>query len=378
MIIIQTDKQQLMAVQRTDLDIDSPEGRGLAYADNRVGELSLSWDAEQVLADLQAGVNLDEFWRKDELDELLADLTPKPTGDTEPQTDRAEELRQQWGVQPGQLWQLGEHRVACGDCTDAATVARVMGGEQARLIATSPPYSDQREYKLGSFDWFALMIGCTNAYLPVCGNPADVVVNLGMSHVNGRVDFYWNDWLDHCAAAGHPLYGMYVWDKGNGFPGEWNGRLAPAHEFVFHFSIGHKSANKWIKTSGESARRGASGKRFRQKDGSLNEVTSPDKIGQPYKVPDSVIRVGREMARGIHTESHPAVFPPEFVEFLIRTWSGDGAIVYEPFSGSGTTIIACENLGRRARACEISPAYVAVALERWSVHTGRQPVLVDI
>lgn len=71
-IIVPTDGKKLVVVQRTDLDIDSPEGRGLAYADNRAGELSLEWDAEQVLADLNAGVDLSGLWRQDELDELLA------------------------------------------------------------------------------------------------------------------------------------------------------------------------------------------------------------------------------------------------------------------------------------------------------------------
>ena len=70
-LIVQTDGRQLVAVQRTDLDIDSPEGRGLAYADNRAGELSLSWDAEQVLADVQAGIDLSAFWFDNEIDAII-------------------------------------------------------------------------------------------------------------------------------------------------------------------------------------------------------------------------------------------------------------------------------------------------------------------
>ena len=70
-IVVQTDGKQIVAVQRTDLDIDSAEGRGLAYADNRVGELSLDWDAEQVLADLDAGVDLSALFRQDELDAMI-------------------------------------------------------------------------------------------------------------------------------------------------------------------------------------------------------------------------------------------------------------------------------------------------------------------
>ena len=68
--------------------------------------------------------------------------------------------------------------------------------------------------------------------------------------------------------------------------------------------------------------------------------------------------------------------PPQLVEAMLRNSTTSGAIVYEPFSGSGTTIIACENLSRRCRAVEISPGYVAVALQRWADHTGKTPVLL--
>ena len=70
-LVVQTDGKQIVAVQRTDLDIDSPEGRGLAYADNRVGELSLEWDAEQVLADLNAGMDLSGLFFDFEIDKIL-------------------------------------------------------------------------------------------------------------------------------------------------------------------------------------------------------------------------------------------------------------------------------------------------------------------
>ena len=72
-IIVQTDGTKLVAVQRTDLDIDSPEGRGLAYADNRVGEIDLDFSGEQLAADLADGLDLSDFWREDEIDALIAD-----------------------------------------------------------------------------------------------------------------------------------------------------------------------------------------------------------------------------------------------------------------------------------------------------------------
>ena len=133
--------------------------------------------------------------------------------------------------------------------------------------------------------------------------------------------------------------------------------------FLFHFSIGHISANKWVPTVTE--KRPDHLKRFRQKDGTLAEATSPESIGQSHKVPDSTVRVTPQRGR-IEVGDHPAVFSEEFAEFGIKTWGNEGAIVLEPFAGSGTTLVACQNLNRKCRAIEISPAYCAVILERMS------------
>lgn len=370
-IVVHTHGDELVVVQRDDLDLRDPDpnnaARRMAYYDNRVAQVDLDWNAEQLLADVNAGFDFEHLFSDGEMAALLADVSSPDVGtDAGAQVDRAAELQQKWQTERGQLWRIGKHRLLCGDSTSAEDVARLMDGERARIVVTSPPYADQRDYEIGEFDWHALMCGVFDALITVVGNPCDVLINLGMSHKDGRVNRYYDKWLDHCEQLGYPLYGWYVWDKGSGFPGEWNGRLAPAHEFVFHFSIGRESARKWIKTTGESAKRGSGGKRFRQKDGSMKEVYSPDAIGQPFKVPDSVIRITREMARGIHTQSHPAVYPVEFASFLVETWSEKDNIVLEPFGGSGTTMVACEQLGRQCRTMELEPKYCAVILERMS------------
>lgn len=293
-------------------------------------------------------------------------VEPDGNADAESQIDKAAELNKKWKVKSGDLWQIGSHRLICGDSTSPQAVDRLLDGSKVRLAFTSPPYDNQREYEEGTFNWLALACGFSDRVFDVMAEDSDFIINLGLQHSDGAVDAYWQPWLDHCASVGHKLFGWYVWDKGSGFPGEWNGRLAPAHEWIFHFHNGGQSANKWVATSGESAKRGTSGKRFRQKDGSLKEVASPNTIGQSVKVPDSVIRVGREMARGIHTESHPAVFCPELPEFVIKTWSDSSDNVLEPFAGSGTTLVACQNLNRKCYAIEISENYCAVILERMS------------
>lgn len=142
-IEIETDGRALIVHKRSDWDLTDPQGsaRRYAYRDNRASEVSLHWDAEQLLADINAGVDLSHLFTAGELDELLADLQQgTPAEDPGAQMDRAEELQAKWNVQRGQLWEIGQHRLLCGDSTNAEDVARVMGGEKASLVVTDPPY----------------------------------------------------------------------------------------------------------------------------------------------------------------------------------------------------------------------------------------------
>lgn len=304
--------------------------------------------------------------------------TGEPQAAPEVDIDRAEELRQKWGVEYGDLWVIpsahgGEHRILCGDSTKAEDVARVIADSVMRQVVTSPPYTDQREYTIGKFDWDALMNGVTDRILEHADAPCDILINLGLSHKNGAVDHYWSDWLQYCAAQNWPLFGWYVWDKGFGMPGDHQGRLAPSHEFVFHFRKGNQRANKTKQTKSHTNKT----KTFRQKDGSLKGASSLDKIGQARKVPDSVIRVYREMGQtGNEARIHPATYSVDFAVELVLPWSDKGDCVFEPFLGSGTTAVACEQTARQCRAIDIEPKYVAVALERLSL-MGLTPKRVE-
>lgn len=332
------------------------------------------WDWEK-LADFDVADLTEWGFDADDLAECGFDaVEPVEVEDVEPQIDKAEELREKWGVETGQLWTCGNHRLLCGDSTKAEDVARVMGGEKARLIFTSPPYADQRTYEIGKFDWLMLANGMFNV-LPI-GEECDIVINLGLSYKDGKVNQYWQTWLEHCAANGIPLYGWYVWDKGAGFPGEFNGRLAPSHEWLFHFSIGRVSARKWVKKSENSFERNKYAHKSAQRNvnGEWRPPYSEHLKHQKTKIPDSIVRINRE------TEgygNHPGIFPIDLPIFVMMTWSDNESIVYEPFSGSGTTIIAAEKLNRRCYAIEISPAYCAVALQRWADATGKTPILLN-
>jgi DNA modification methylase len=89
-----------------------------------------------------------------------------------------------------------------------------------------------------------------------------------------------------------------------------------------------------------------------------------------------VLRITRHKARGIETE-HPAVFPVALPEFLLRTYADEGDVVFEPFAGAGTSLLAGQRTGRRVAAIELAPAYVDLAIARWRMLHPDLPVALD-
>jgi DNA modification methylase len=308
-------------------------------------------------------VDLPEDWLKEE----------ETVGDAPAQLDRAEELNKVWQAKLGDLWKIGEHRLLCGDSTKKEDVERVMGGEKAGLCFTSPPYGQQRDYdgntKQLVSDWDTLMQGVFKN-LPMTDD-AQVLVNLGLIHRDGEWIPYWDKWIEWMRSQEWRRFGWYVWDQGSGLPGDWNGRLAPSHEWIFHFNRISNRPEKFIHTKpasqkkgkrdAERSRNGEFVPSMRGKDGKIKEISSPATQGQTTKIPDSVIRITRHMGNDIARKNHPATFPIELPSFIAQCWPGD---IVDPFLGSGTTMVACQNLNRKCRGIEISPQYVAVCLER--------------
>jgi DNA modification methylase len=311
----------------------------------------------QALQDMIAGIN-----SLDDITDLIDSINE---GLTDPD-DIPDEPEATW-VQRGDLFQLGEHRLLCGDASDASSMAQLMGNVMINEVVTSPPYADARTYGIGDFDWDALMLGVFDVIFNHLADGANLIVNLGLVHRNRKVDQYWVNWIEWMESKEWALFGWYVWDKGNGLAGEWNGRLSPSHEFVFHFNQdGNFHARKWIKTT---TKKKSTKHTFRQRDGTLRDASSPDKIGQEWKIPDSVIRIARH--HGADT-GHPAMFSVEFASFLCRTWTDVNDVIFDPMLGSGTTIIASERLKRICYGMEIEPKYVQIAIERWENYTGRK------
>jgi DNA modification methylase len=268
----------------------------------------------------------------------------------------------------------GGHRLLCGDATSASDVARLMGGEEADICFTSPPYAQQRDYKTGAQDWDALMQGAFSI-LPA-RHGAQVLVNLGLVHRDQEWLPYWDNWIEWMRSAGRRRFGWYVWDQGHGLPGDWHGRLAPSHEFIFHFNHVTEQPRKSKDKLPASIAFGSGGN-LRDKDGGTPKMNSPELCLQPRKISDSVIRVMRQHGPVGNGLNHPAPFPIDLPSEVLTAFSDASDTVYEPFAGSGTTIIAAEITSRLCCAIDIAPAYVDVAVIRWSKFTGRAAVLAD-
>jgi len=353
--------------------LTAAQKRAYVIADNRLA-LDAGWDNELLKVELQDldGQGFDLSLTGFELGEIQAFLAPDGTeGLTD--EDAVPEAPEHPVTVEGDVWLLGRHRLMCGDSASVDAVDKLMAGQRADLLFTSPPYAQQRDYKKEISDWDGLMNGVFAA-APV-KDGAQILVNLGLVHESGRVNCYWDAWLDFMGANGWPLFGWYVWDKGFGLPGNWNGRLAPAHEFIFHFSKGgNKPANKWVDKKPENIGKIKHGTGMRGKDGKMSGVASPDAGCQPTKVADSVIRVSPHMARQ-GSNTHPAMFPVALCEHIYRSYAKAGDWLFEPFSGSGTSIIACENMGMNCAAMELAPEYTDVAIKRWQDFTGQTATL---
>ena len=295
-------------------------------------------------------------------------------GPSAPQSDPDEKFEPQHVAisMSGDIWLLGKHRVMCGNSTTKDDVAKLMDGELADLCFTSPPYGDQRDYGRvgrGSLDWDALMHGVfQNAPMKPAGQ---ILVNLGLIHRDGEWMPYWDGWIDWMRSVGWRRFGWYVWDQGPGLPGDWNGRLAPSFEFIFHFRKQTFRANKSVpsKLAGIISNGG-----LRELSGAIGGRTKGPSAIQPFKIPDSVIRVTRHKG-AVDGGEHPAVFPVGLPQTMHEAYSKPGEIAYEPFCGSGSQIIAAELTGRVCHAVEIEPRYVDVAVRRWQNFTGKKAML---
>lgn len=357
--------------------LSETQKRAFILAENKLTERG-GWDSDLLsveLADLQdAGFDLElTGFDNSELKSYLDQGDEKPVADPQNPSVNEEtptELPAKVVSRLGDVWKIGGHRLICGDSTNHQVVLALMEGQEAALCFTSPPYASQREYTGNAIDWDELMKGVFSN-LPL-GDGAQLLVNLGLVHRDGEVQPYWDEWIAWMQATGWKRFAWYVWDQGPGLPGDFAGRLAPSFEFIFHFNQTSRKPNKIVpcKFAGQEVHLKAdgTGTAMRGKDGSIISWSAQGQPTQDFKIPDSVIRVTRHKGQIGKDIDHPAVFPVALPEMVIQTYTEKGDVVFEPFCGSGTSLLAAERTGRLCRAVEISPQYVDVTIRRFLQH----------
>jgi DNA modification methylase len=324
--IIETDGDTLVVVKRT---VTPKQRVRLALADNRATDLS-TWDTAR-LQQLHehAPALLNQLWTDQELAQLFARVRCEPQdGLTDPDAVPDERAT---SIQRGDLFALGSHRLLCGDCTSAADVALVLTDTQPRLMVTDPPYGV--------------------AYDPAWRTRAGVNLNphkLGTVTNDDRAD-----WTD--AWRLFPGDVAYVWHAGL--------QASVVQTSLERADFAVRAQIVWAKdrlalSRGDyhwqhepcwyAVRTGASAERTDDRTQStLWTIPARDDAGHGHGTQKPVECMRRPMQNHVASD------------------------VYEPFAGSGTTLIAAEQLGRRCLALEIEPCYVQIAIDRWEAFTGQ-------
>jgi hypothetical protein len=320
---------RVMAAQKLELKdvpcirlghLTDTQRRAYILADNRLAEVNSGWDEELLkleIKDIDWGelkeISVDDF-QFGEIDFGEEKEEPVSDADAEPQIDKAEELRAKWGVEPGQLWELGDHRLLCGDSTKKEDVDRVMGGEKAKLCLTDPPYGIGEAYQVADTENNLEKI--LPLFLPLAQKVSEVILLT---------------------------------------PGNRHMWKYPKPEWVLAWFVqAGVGANPWGFTSWNAIFAYGKDPYLQNRKGSR---------------PDAFVKTEVSEKTG-----HPTPKPIGVWNWMLERGSlQKGDFVFDPFLGSGTTIIACEQLGRKCRAIEISPAYVAVAIQRWADATGKTP-----
>jgi site-specific DNA-methyltransferase (adenine-specific) len=318
------------------VDVSEGHATRIKLVDNRSSDLACWDDAE--LAELLGEVEdlTGTGFSRADLDALL-DLV---SADVPVAEDEVPALPEQPVTQPGDVLVLGRHRLACGDARDEALIDQLMEDEPAACLLTDPPYGAQyagktkRRLRIRNDDRAGL-----GELVPAAFRVADAQLCAGAAvyvfHPTGAA---LGVFVEAFLGAGWQLRQSLVWVKDAMVLGHAD----------YHYR--HESILYGFTASPGSGRRGRGG------DGWYGDNSQ-----------DSVIELPRPRA----AREHPTMKPPELLARLLRNSTRRGDLVFDPFAGSGSTLVACEHLGRQARLVELDPAYCDVIAERYGRLIGQ-------
>ncbi|HIF59499.1 MAG TPA: DNA methylase N-4 [Rhodospirillales bacterium] len=336
--------------------------RAYVLADNKLAE-NAGWDEELLAIELGALHELDLDFSLDitgfsiaEVDNLIEGTSVEEAND--PADDQLPDADVQSRCKSGDLWQLGKHRLICGDSLDPQTIRRLMDGEQAQMVFTDPPYNVPIEGHVGNSGKikhreFAMASGemskgeFTTFLQKAFANMAD-------NSLDGSIHYICMDWrhMQEVMDAGNKIYdefkNLIVWVKDNGGMGTF---YRSRHEMIFAFK---KGTAPHINTF-ELGQHG----RYRTNVWEYKGVNT--------------MRAGRMEELALH----PTVKPVQMIADAIKDVSGRGDIVLDLFGGSGSTLIAAHKTGRRGYLCELDPIYCDRIIARWEAFAHDEAVKIE-
>jgi len=334
--------------------------RAYVLADNKLA-LNAGWDEDLLAEELGVLFNTDDIafdplvtgFSVAEVDFLID--KPTPDTDLDPNDDNIPEGDIPGRCQFGDIWQLGKHRLVCGNSLEARHVKALMQDHLARMIFTDPPYNVKIDGNVcGKGDTkhreFAMASGemekdeFTNFL-------KQAFINLRDFSVNGSIHYICMDWrhMDEIQSAGSEVYSelknLIVWVKDNGGMGTF---YRSRHELIFAFKHGDEPHLN----SFELGQHG----RYRTNVWEYKGVNS------------------RGKARLEELAMHPTVKPVAMIADAIRDCSARNDIILDLFGGSGSTLIAAHKTGRQARLMELDPHYCDVIIQRWAAYANDEAV----
>jgi len=352
-------------------DLSPEQAQALRIADNKLHELS-SWDMELLpieIADLQ-GLDFDLSLMGFSQDELTSLLAPAGNaGLTDP--DEVPAPPDAATTVPGDIWVLGEHRLMCGDSGSATDLDRLLDGQPVHLVNTDPPYNVKVEPRSNN----AIAAGLSS-FQATHHQKLDVERHPGKSKPTGRKmrakdrplanDFVSDDEFDRLLAAWFgniarvliPGGGFYIW---GGYA-----NCANYPPVLKAMGLYFSQAIIWVKEHPVLTRKDFMGNHewcfYGWREGAAHRFFGPNNVPDTWPVkkvnPQSMVHL---------TEK-----PVELARRAIEYSSKLGEHVLDLFGGSGSTLIACEMTGRRARLMELDPLYCDVIVQRWEQFTGRK------
>ena len=371
--------------------------RAYIIADNKLA-LNAGWDEDILrleLGELQVdGFDLELLgFTGDELQALMAD-----EGEEEDPAADEGEVAGPAAVaitKQGDVWVMGLHRIVCGDCRDFGVVQKLMAGSRINVAVTSPPYAEQREYDAASgfkpippdeyVEWYADVAANIMANLADDGSyfcnikPAARGLDTSL-YVFDLVIAHVRQWGWHFATE-------FCWER-NGIPKGVTRRFKNQFEPIYQFAKGewkmrpdavrHKSASvpkargKGADNTSWAKHKGNESIHMSGHQGEPGFAWFGDNVEEGLAYPGNRLPTFTSSHESL---GHAAAFPVGLPEFFIKAYTDKGDTVFDPFMGSGSTLMAAERTGRRGLGTELSPIYCDVIVRRWQAFTGKRAVL---